>query len=304
MKVSQMNKQKRGKVVLFMGPMFAGKTTALMNEINKCEEEKRSLIIFKFDRDTRFSNTDISTHNGMQHPAVSTATLMEHLQKSLEYDSIFIDEGQFFSDIVEFVNELYDNKKNVFISCLDGSFQRKQFSESLSVLKLIQIAEPFQKMHALDKFTNQSASFSMRTIESKELIVIGSEEMYQPVSRSTFFDQPISGDIHLFLDDSSNKRKEFLSQYINNTLPSDRKVFHINSTQEEQTLPSTLELDEYDTITVDNVERYENIAEWADKLANSGKHVVLTARVSNSNKEMYPHILNLIPLCEFVEKQN
>ena len=302
MKATQ-SKQNHGRVFLFMGPMFAGKTTAIIEEIRKCEDERKSIITFKFDRDTRYSNTDISTHNGVHHSAVSTATLLEHLQQTLNFDSIFIDEGQFFPDIVEFATELYLNRKDVFISCLDGSFERKQFSEAHSVLKLIEIAEPFKKMHAVDKYNNKPASFSKRTIETKELIVIGSEEMYQPVSRSTFFDQQNAGDIQLFLGDSSSKRKDYISQSINK-LPAEQKVLQINSVQGEDKLPNEAELDEYDTIAVNDIEKYENISEWADSLANKGKHVILASKISHLSKEALPRILNLVPLCEYVEKAN
>ena len=56
--------------------------------------------------------------------------------KSREFDVVAIDEGQFFTDIVEFCEELADFGVVVMVAALDGTFQRKPFGNILNLLPL------------------------------------------------------------------------------------------------------------------------------------------------------------------------
>lgn len=47
-----------------------------------------------------------------------------------------IDEGQFFTDIVEFSEEMADLGINVLIAALDGTFQRKPFGNIINLLPI------------------------------------------------------------------------------------------------------------------------------------------------------------------------
>ncbi|CAB4045302.1 Thymidine kinase, cytosolic, partial [Paramuricea clavata] len=57
--------------------------------------------------------------------AVPCHKLSNIKKQAMNYNIIGIDEGQFFSDIVEFCEELANKGKTVIVAALDGTFQRQ-----------------------------------------------------------------------------------------------------------------------------------------------------------------------------------
>lgn len=106
-----------------------------------------------------------------------------------EYDAIAIDEGQFFSDIVEMAEIMANNGKYVIVSGLDGTFERKPFG---NILNLVAIAEKVTKLNSICAYCFKLAAFSHRTVKSKEVELIGGEDSYKPVCRKCFFGNQIS----------------------------------------------------------------------------------------------------------------
>lgn len=68
------------------------------------------------------------------------------------------------------------------------------------------------------------------------------------------------------------------------------------------TLPSIEDLHGYQIIGVDDAHLYSNIAEWADKLANLGKLVVIAALDSDKNREPFENVKKLFEFSEKVQK--
>ena len=76
------------------------------------------------------------------------------------FDVLGIDEGQFFSDIVEVAEEAANNGKIVIISSLQGTFLRGVFP---NILALLPKCEKIKKLTAICKLCKESASFTFRT---------------------------------------------------------------------------------------------------------------------------------------------
>ena len=289
----------KGNLTLYIGPMFAGKTTHLINSILQYSKQRKSCITFKFSQDNRYSVSKVVSHDHLLLDAVSCSELMPFLSKAVEFDVIAIDEGQFFPDIVEFAEALFSNNKTIIISCLDGTYQRKPFGD---VLELITIAEPFKKMHAKDLETNTSAAFSKRIVNIDKLVVIGSGEIYHSTNRMDYFNKLTNGEIHLFLSQSLEKRKKFIAQGLKNKT----NIYKINTSDqnsENLSLPDIEQMRQYDVIAIDDISVFPNICDWADSLANDGKLVILSSPIlSQHDKKPRKELINLIPLCEYVEK--
>lgn len=120
--------------------------------------------------------------------AVKCVKLSEIRDSYKEYDAIAIDEGQFFPDIVEMCEEMANNGKAVIVSGLDGTFERKPFG---NILTLVAIAERVTKLNAICAYCYKLASFTQRTIKSREVELIGGEETYKPVCRRCYFEQQL-----------------------------------------------------------------------------------------------------------------
>merc|ERR1712183_536065 len=135
-----------GEIQLILGPMFSGKSTEMMRRLRRHMVTNQSVLVVKYEKDTRYSQSDIATHCGQALPAVSVNKLSELKETAREVDVIGIDEGQFFTDIADWCEEFANRGKTVLVAALDGDFRRSPFSE---LLKLVPRAEEVTKLRAI-----------------------------------------------------------------------------------------------------------------------------------------------------------
>ena len=76
--------------------------------------------------------------------------------------------------------------KIVVVAALDGTFERKAFG---NIISLIPLAEKVTKLCAVCVYCTNEAAFTRRIVESKEIQLIGGDEMYKPVCRQCFFQE-------------------------------------------------------------------------------------------------------------------
>jgi len=182
------NHEKKGKIQLIFGPMFSGKSTELIRRLKRYQIAQYEVLIIKYAKDVRYDEGGIATHCGQTLPAVSAMVLGELTHKADEFDVIGIDEGQFFSDVVSWCETMANKGKIVLVAALDGTFQRKPFSD---ILNLVPLAEEVTKLSAVCMSCFQDASFSKRiTIEDGETVeVIGGTDKYMAVCRGCYYSQ-------------------------------------------------------------------------------------------------------------------
>ena len=168
-------------LIMIIGPMFAGKTNELIKRINTSTSRK---LIINNILDTRYSNSNIASHDGKLYPCINLEKL-KHIYpiiKNNDYDEIYIDEVQFFDDLYEVVWDLVVNKfKHVIISGLDGDYQIHPFNKS-HMLDLIPLANEILKLHSKCYKCNKNAWFTKKISQLKcsEQILIGNDNIYQP----------------------------------------------------------------------------------------------------------------------------
>ena len=92
---------------LIIGPMFSGKTSRIVEIYNQCKFCNISVDVINHSIDTRYDDELLSTHDKIKIPCIKTHKLMDLLE-ILNGDVILINEGQFFSDLQEFVNKLLE----------------------------------------------------------------------------------------------------------------------------------------------------------------------------------------------------
>ena len=73
--------------------------------------------------------------------------------------------------------------KIVIVAGLDADFRRKPFGK---ICNLLPLCESFIKLAAICDFCGKDAYFTLRTVESKEIELIGGSEMYRPVCRKCY----------------------------------------------------------------------------------------------------------------------
>ena len=182
-----------GSLFLYLGPMFSGKTTKLIQIFKTRTYIGKRVAVINYSQDKRYSDSMLSTHDQTMIPCIFIDQLSSIWRdKENEYypiiknaDTILINEGQFFPDIFDMVIEMVEEYgKEVHICGLDGDFQRKPFG---SLLQLIPYCNTVEKLNALcvDCRDGTSAIFSHRISQETAQVVIGSDN-YKPLCRGCY----------------------------------------------------------------------------------------------------------------------
>ena len=137
-----------GYISLIIGCMFAQKTTELLRRVRRYKSIGYKVLIVNFIDDTRYGVGCVASHDKETEKAVCIKTLSEidSIIQSGEYNVVAIDEGQFFTDLHEYVTQWADTLNvHIVISGLDGTSDRKPFGD---ILRLIPFAEEVDRLTA------------------------------------------------------------------------------------------------------------------------------------------------------------
>ncbi|XP_047143822.1 thymidine kinase, cytosolic isoform X2 [Hydra vulgaris] len=165
---------------LIFGPMFSGKTTELLRRITRYSFARYKCLLIKYEKDIRYSNNGVSTHDQRVHEAVACTVLRDVKHLTKEFDVIGVDEGQFYPDVVQFCEEMAGMKKTVIVAALDGDFQRKPFG---NVIDLVPLAESVIKLSAVCMCCYGEASFTKRLGSDTKVEIIGGADKYMAACR-------------------------------------------------------------------------------------------------------------------------
>lgn len=167
---------------LVLGPMFSGKTTELIEKYKEVKEKGHNGCVINYVDDKRYSDTKLSSHDGLMIDCIQAKELktIDEIKEKF----IFINEGQFFKDLYEFVIEQLEKEKFVYVYGLDGDFKRGKFGK---ILDLIPICDKVKKKRAncANNFCTEKAIFSHRISNEDYQVVIGNNN-YEPLCRRCY----------------------------------------------------------------------------------------------------------------------
>ena len=173
-----------GSIEVICGSMFSGKTEELIRRLRRAEIAKQRVEIFKPAIDTRYSATEVVSHdeNSIRSSAIDNSSTILLLSGNI--DVIGIDEAQFFDEnLVEVCIKLADMGIRVIVAGLDMDFRGKPFGPMPG---LMACAEFVTKVHAVCMHCGQIAHFSHRFSATEKLVVLGEKESYEPLCRECF----------------------------------------------------------------------------------------------------------------------
>ena len=214
-----MNQQKSniGCFELYIGCMFASKSTELIKQANRFKSIGAKVLNINHSINNRYDTTNISTHdNVILNECISINKLMPLIDsydcdsdKKINinnYDVLIIEEIQFFDDAVDFVKECVDNRGIIIIAAgLDGDFNREVFPV---IAKLIPLTDKLIKLTAYCRICcdrtpaifskliksdidigicNDNINDNKDKINKKSNIIIGSSDKYIAVCRKHYF---------------------------------------------------------------------------------------------------------------------
>ncbi|KAG6525224.1 thymidine kinase [Zingiber officinale] len=178
-----------GEIHVILGPMFAGKTTALLRRIQAEKDCGRSVAVIKPKRDTRYGLDSVVTHDGVRMPCFSLSKLSSLRDKIgdaayQKLNVIGIDEAQFFKDLYDFCCNAADLEgKIIVVAGLDGDYLRKRFG---SVLDVVPLADSVTKLTARCEICSRRAFFTLRKTNDTQTELIAGADVYMPVCRQHY----------------------------------------------------------------------------------------------------------------------
>lgn len=167
---------------IYIGPMFAGKTSAMCDAVERFRIANKKCVMVKHKDDTRYNADSIVTHKGHQLTikTIVTDDLASVYTELSKYEVVGVDEVQFFNDAVEIIDELVRGDTIVISAGLDADFKGAPFGR---INELIAMSEYVIKLQAVCHKCYADASFTERITDNLEVKLIGGHSMYNAVCR-------------------------------------------------------------------------------------------------------------------------
>jgi thymidine kinase len=173
-----------GSLEIIMGPMFSGKTEALIEKYKTLSSS--NIMSFNFFKDTRYGDNVIASHSGLSIPCKNIQTISETIHNVKDAETteyILINEAQFFSDLKENVVKLVETyNKKVIICGLDCDYKREKFGE---MWDLIPYADTVIKLKGKCNNCNNDSLFTHRISKEQQQELIGND-IYIPLCRKCY----------------------------------------------------------------------------------------------------------------------
>ena len=180
-----MYQQKSGYLELFIGPMFSGKTSKLIELYKQYKFCNIPVLVINHCIDNRYSESvkELSSHDKITIPCLQTENLLD-IEINFETNIILINEGQFFKDLYQFTVLMLEQNKTIYISGLDGDFKCHRFGEILDLIPLCDKVTKLQSLCSLCK-NGCPGIFSLRLTNEQQQTLIGINN-YIPVCRKCY----------------------------------------------------------------------------------------------------------------------
>ncbi len=164
--------------------MFSGKTEELIRRLTRAQIAKLDVAIFKPKIDDRYAKKEIVSHSRQKIKSVIVDSPWEILEQAKSAEVVGVDEAQFLGmDLVHVVQTLADAGKRVIIAGLDTDYRGLPFEP---MPQLLAVAEYIDKTLAICVRCGNPAKHTQRIVESRELVLVGEYDAYEPRCRVCF----------------------------------------------------------------------------------------------------------------------
>ena len=173
-----------GRIEVVCGSMFSGKTEELIRRMKRAQFAHQNVAIFKPAIDTRYSEADVVTHEGVAISSTPVDNSSSILLLGSECDVIGIDEAQFFDEhLVEVCNDLASRGVRVIVAGLDMDFRGIPFGPMPA---LCAVADDVTKVHAICMHCGALAYVSHRKVDNERRVLLGEVNEYEPLCRDCY----------------------------------------------------------------------------------------------------------------------
>lgn len=167
--------------IIFTGPMFGAKTSRLLSTIDRFSYQNRRVVSFKPKIDRRYSDSEITTHNGHSVEAISVKTGDDIHRivndRSSEIDVIAVDEAFMIDGCAESLVSLFRSGKTIVVSSLQLSAAGNVFTE---IRDMMPWATKIEVCPAVCTVSGMDAYYTHKKVNDLAEITVGGSELYEP----------------------------------------------------------------------------------------------------------------------------
>lgn len=176
--------RQKGWIEVICGCMFSGKTEELIRRLKRAQFARQRVEIFKPMQDIRYHDMHIVSHNANEITSTPVESSLNILLMAGKAEVIGVDESQFFdNELPNVCAELASRGVRVIAAGLDMDYRAQPFGP---MPNLMAMAEFVTKVHAICIKCGDLATHSFRTTTSKEQVLLGEKENYEPRCRRCF----------------------------------------------------------------------------------------------------------------------
>lgn len=170
-------------ICLMFGAMFSGKTTLLINKLERQKISGKNVCLLRSNHDTRGYLTHDFTLS-----KVKETFFVDDLSdfKAEKYDAIGIDEGQFHTNLKNFCIKY--NNKLIYISALHADINNEMFKQ---VIEVIPYCDKIIKLNSVCKVCgSQFANYNIyknKKVDINNSIKVGGHDLYYVLCSKCFY---------------------------------------------------------------------------------------------------------------------
>jgi thymidine kinase len=184
---SVQNSSFAGSLEVIMGSMFSGKTEELLRRLRRALFAGQHVCAIKSSVDKRYDVKKIVSHDKNSIDSYAVDQAEQIIKIASDYQVVGIDEAQFFDrHLLTVCRELTLQRKRVIVAGLDMDYLGEPFSP---VPEIAAISEHVTKVRAICMKCGNPALFSHRIDASKERILPGEKDRYEPLCRACYVEQ-------------------------------------------------------------------------------------------------------------------
>lgn len=170
-------------IIVYTGPMFAGKSTALLEEYNNIKN-KASIVCFKPSKDNR-DKTQIRARGVEQKVDAIVITKFDEIPNYINENTkhIFIDEVQFINGNFNILSKLSVEKDiDIYVGGLKQTSELRPFGTMPYILA---IADFVIELRA-ECECGKNAFYTYCKVDKKSEVLVGDKKEYIPVCRECY----------------------------------------------------------------------------------------------------------------------
>ncbi len=172
-----------GKLKTITGPMYAGKTSHILQEILWINHCNHNVLVLKPGIDNRYSEDHIATHDQLRFPCFSMRdwdqVLDKYNLKRYNYHTVFLDEVQFMDtkQTLDVVHQMLVDGINVVAAGLNQDSRGQPFE---TTALLLAVSDEVKLIQSVCSVCGKNGTKTQRIDDVEDRVNVGSVGVYEP----------------------------------------------------------------------------------------------------------------------------